>query len=207
MGLTLPYDYFWWKHMVEEGERNPNEYILLDFDPGAAAMGWAMFGVHVGAFAESRAYIQEHLLWWDCGELTGTENEILNGAIRLIDWVVARAIRNNRPIPPVPALHILSEAFDLTQTIGDNENLLSPVRQNAVLAWECHKRGVELRYQGRNLRTAITAERLNLYGFEGRWRTTGKGKDKFAAMQHGVTHLKKIKRESIGSPWRVCRPK
>lgn len=195
--LKLPKD-DWWYPSLNEGERDPNEFLLIDFDPGGAAMGWAMFSVDVRAFAKPRAYVMQYLNWWDCGELRGTERQILSGAIRLIDWLIVRTKRNNRIVPPTPALHIRSEDFDLTQTIGSSENLLSPVRQNAVLTWECEGRGVPIVLQPRNQRTSITRKRLKLYGFEGSFR-----KDEFAAMQHGVVHLKSIKRQSISFPWTV----
>lgn len=177
---------------------NPNEFILLSFDTGGAATGWAMFHVGVQGFATSKAKILRHLSYWNCGELSGTETEILDAAVWLIDQCVLRARRNNRTQYPTPGLHVLTEDFDLTQTIGDKENLLSPVRQNAVLAWECHKRGIQLKYQARNLRMSVTRERLELMDFEGPFK-----KDEFAAMQHGVVHLRKLKRQSISNPWKV----
>ena len=193
--LSLPYAPMW---NIPMPKGDPNEFILLSFDPGGAAMGWFMAGVHVAAFARPEAYVMEHLTFWDCGELRGTENEILSQAMGLLNEVVRRAKANNRLLPPIPALHIVTEDFDLTQTIGSSENLLSPVRQNAVLDWECRKRGVQLRFQNRNERMSITRERLKLYGFEGTFR-----KDEYAATQHGVVHLKSIKRQSISSPWRI----
>lgn len=195
--LKLPMD-DWWYPSLREGDKDPNEFLLLDFDPGGRAMGWFMVSVNVRAFATPEAKVLRYLNFWDCGELSGTETEILNGAMRLIDWCIIRTKRNNRVVPPCPPLHIRTEDFDLTQTIGSSENLLSPVRQNAVLRWELEKRGMTLGYQNRNERMSITRDRLKLYGFEGSFR-----KDEFAAMQHGVVHLKSLKRQSISFPWQV----
>lgn len=197
--IKWPYDEFWYAPM----DVDPNEYVLLSFDTGAAATGWFMAGVHVAAFARPSEKILRHLTFWDCGEISGTETEILTGCVKLIDWCVTHAKSAARRVPPVPALHIMTEDFDLTQLKGGKYNLLSPVRQNAVLAWECHKRGIELKYQKRNLRLSVTADRLEAYGFEGPWRTSGKGKDQFAATQHGVVWLRSLKKASIGHPWRV----
>lgn len=203
MKLKTRWDPYWYEHMKPV---DPNEFVLLWFDPGGAAAGWAMFGIHVRAFARPEAKILQNLLWWDCGEFTGTETAIIGRMVSTIEWCIARAKIANRLVPPTPGLVIGTEDFDLTQTIGSSENLLSPVRQNAVLEWECHKRGfIGFKYQNRNARMSITADRLNLYGFEGNWRTSGKGKDQFAAMQHGVVQLKSIKRQSISSPWKVQR--
>ena len=86
---------------------------------------------------------------------------------------------------------------ELTQLIG-GKNLLSPVRINAVLNWECYRRAIKFSVQARQLRTNITRERLKLFGFEGKFR-----KDEFAAMQHGVVWLRRLKQNSIARPWKL----
>lgn len=88
------------------------------------------------------------------------------------------------------------------QTMGGKE-LLSPVRLNAGIDYICYKQGLPLRYQNRAMRTQHTPQVLNAYGFQGKWKTTGKGKDEFAAMQHAVMWLKRVKEKSKGHPWKL----
>ncbi len=50
----------------------------------------------------------------------------------------------------------------------------------------------------------LAPERLNAFGFEGRWSTTAKkGKDAFSAMQHGVVWLRRLKDTSRMFPWKL----
>lgn len=175
-----------------------NTFVLLWFDPGGAATGWFMAGVDVRAFSRPEEKILRHLLFWDCGEIPGPRTAMLSRLIHRVGEVVQLARYSKRVVPPCPALHIGTEGFDLTQIKGSSENLLSPVEINAVLDWECHKRGVQLLYQKPNARLSITRERLKLYGFEGTFH-----KDEFSATQHGVVHLKNLKRQSISAPWKV----
>src|SRR5262249_20764005 len=171
-----------------------NRYMLLAFDPGGT-LGWAMFSVDLHAFSRPEHSVLRRLEFWDCGEFSGPETGIMRQAVGLVDYCL-RLVSMFR-------LDVLGEDFDLTQLIGDKKNLLSPVRQNAVMEWECAKRGVGMKYQSRTLRTNINSHRLNAMGFEERWTTTGKGKDKFAAMQHGVTYLRRLKKESKSRPWKL----
>lgn len=178
---------------------SPNEFILLSFDPGGAATGWAIFSVHCKAFSHPREKVLRHLKWWNCGQYSGTETEILLGCRGRIKEAAQLLRHSGRRLPPgAGMLNIITEDFNLNQKIGSAENLLSPVRINAVLDWTCWEWGIKLKYQQPNARMAITRERLDLYGFEGRFR-----KDEYAAMQHGITWLKKIKRESITVPWPI----
>jgi hypothetical protein len=168
---------------------NPNEHHLITYDPGAAASGWTHFIIDRRAFSRPEHKLLRWLLYWNCGEFTGTEHEQLRQATRLMDGALKSV--------SYLALDVLSENFDLTQLIGGS-NLLSPVRFNAVLDWECAKRAIRLELQARQMRTGVTHERLKLYGFEGKFR-----KDEFAAMQHGVTKLRLMKQLSKQRPWKL----
>ena len=48
------------------------------------------------------------------------------------------------------------------------------------------------------MRTQTTKEKLKLFGFQGSFR-----KDEFAAMQHSIIALKRIKAQSKGYPWKL----
>lgn len=172
------------------------EYHLITFDPGGVT-GWAHFVVDCRAFVRPEAKVMAYLKSWDCGEFTGTEHEIMSEAAALCYY--HRYGYPKRRI--VNSMDVVSEAFDLVQTLGGN-NLLSPVRINSVIDWELHRTcGLTLNLQARQMRTNITPARLNLFGFEGRWTKTGKGKDAFAAMQHGVVWLRRVKAQSKERPW------
>jgi hypothetical protein len=167
----------------------PNELHLVWFDPGAGATGWTHFVVNAKAFSRPEHKILANLISWNCGEFTGTENEQLRQAERLILSRHLGQFRNRWDVG--------TEDFQLTQTKG-GKNLLSPERINAVLDWICFNQGITLKYQNRAMRTQTTKEKLKLYGFG-----TGFRKDEFAAMQHTVLHLKRIKAESKGHPWKL----
>lgn len=176
----------------------PNEYHLVVFDPGGT-IGWAHFILDFRAFSRPEHKVLGNLKSWDCGEFTGQETEQLSAAVALI----RRA--HFEPMPYTTTTHVVSEDFELTQLIG-GKNLLSPVRINAVLDWECRKQGLQLELQKRQMRTQITPERLVLFGFQPpgkHWTTTGKGKDAFAAMQHGLVKLRRVKDESRSRPWKL----
>ncbi len=166
-----------------------NYHHLITFDPGAAATGWTHFMIDRRAFSRPEHKLLRWLFSWDCGEFTGTEHGQLKSAAALID----DALRSVSYL----SLDVLSEDFDLTQLIG-GKNLISPVRINAVLDWECAKRGIKLELQARQMRTGVTRERLKLYGFEGKFR-----KDEFAAMQHAITKLRLMKQLSKQRPWKL----
>jgi hypothetical protein len=178
---------------------HPNEYHLVVFDPGGT-IGWAHFVIDCKAFSRPEHKVLRWLKSWDCGEFSGTEDEQLRAAVALIHQA------KFEPMPFNTRTDGLSEDFDLVQTIGGKE-LLSPVRINAVLDWECRKRGIQLELHNRNQRTQITAERLHLFGFDPpgrkRWSPNGKGKDAFAAMQHGVVKLRRVKEQSRSRPWKL----
>jgi hypothetical protein len=173
----------------------PGQYHILSFDPGGT-IGWAHFVFDYQAFSRPENKLLRWLLSWNCGEYAGTELEQL-------DLATAATWNCHFPNEYNSRLDVIAEDFELTQLIG-GKNLLSPVRINAVIDWECRKHGLALQLQKRQMRTAVTPERLNLYGFEGRWTTTGRGKDAFAAMQHAVVWARRIKEKSKAQPWKLC---
>lgn len=168
----------------------PNEYHIVAFDPGGT-IGWAHLVINFRAFSRPEHKVLRYLESWDCGEFNGTEYEQLEEAGRLI----YRA--HFKPRPYGTRTDVISEDFELTQMIGGKE-LLSPVRINAVLDWQCRRQGLQLWLQARQLRLGITKERLREFGFTGRYR-----KDEFSAMQHAVTWLRRVKQESIARPWKL----
>lgn len=190
-----------------------NEYSLVTFDPGGT-IGWSQWVVGVRAFTRPENKVLAHVKSWDCGEFSGTEFEQCEAASRLI-W---RARFGDMPYcSPTDVVSggmsradFVSEDFELTQLIGGN-NLLSPVRINAILGYECKKWGLELRLQKRSLRTGVTPVRLTSMGFPspfrrtGEWSPTGRGKDAFAAMQHAIVFLRRIKKESLRRPWKLSK--
>lgn len=172
-----------------------NEYHILAFDPGGTT-GWAHLVLDYHAFSRPEASALANLISWDCDEIAGTELDKLGKCAALIWGFHFPNEYNSR-------LDVVSEGFDLKQLIGSQANLLSPVRINAVLDWECRKQGLELHIQDRSARSAQTPARLNAFGFEGRWSPNGKGKDAFAALQHAVTWLRRVKEKSKSQPWKL----
>lgn len=191
--------------------KQPNEYNLVTFDPGGT-IGWTHFVLSYRAFSRPEHRAIEFVKRWECGEFSGSENEQVAEASRLV-W---RARFGDMPYNSTTDVvasglskaDILSEDFELTQMIG-GDNLLSPVRINAKLDWECYRWGLKLNYQRRSMRTNVTPERLQLAGFDspyrrnGAWSKSGRGKDAFAAMQHAIVWLKRVKTESLSKPWRL----
>jgi hypothetical protein len=179
-----------------------NEYHVIAFDPGGV-LGWAHLVFHFKAFTTPRAKVLANLLWWSAGEFDGTETANLEAAVVLIhDGRYGK-------MPFHSKTDVVSEDFELTQMVGGH-NLLSPVRINAVLEWETAKvGGVHFHLQKRQMRTSVTPERLRLMRFEspmskrGTWVTNGRGKDMFAAMQHAVTWVRRVKQEANKRPWKL----
>lgn len=169
-----------------------NEFHLIYFDPGGT-LGWAWFVVDRRAFSRPEHKILRWLRTWDCGEFTGPETKVLQSALELIDTTVQLVGFLNCKIG--------GEDFDKQNNPGKKENLFSPVRQNAILEWECLKRGIRYEVQARQMRTSVTKERLKLWGFEGSFK-----KDEFSAMQHGIVRLRRMKQESLKRPWKLNEP-
>ncbi|HTS10108.1 MAG TPA: hypothetical protein VMP68_31385 [Candidatus Eisenbacteria bacterium] len=188
-----------------------NEYHLVSFDPGGT-IGWAHFIYDLRAFSTPEAKVLRWLKHWECGEFEGTENEQVAECSRLI-W---RAKFGDMPYNTdtdvvagaLSRADFISEDFELTQMIG-GKNLLSPVRINAKLDWECHRWGLTLNLQRRSMRTSVTPARLQMFGFDspfrsnGAWSPTGRGKDAFAAVQHAIVWVRRVKEASRSKPWRA----
>jgi hypothetical protein len=158
-----------------------SKYIVLVFDPGGV-IGWAKFIVDMNAFAKPENKILANVDEWSAGELHGNEHEQLTLAAKMI-----RYRRQNAHFD------VVVEDFELTQMLG-GRNLLSPVRINAVLAWECYKSGVTFNTQKRTMRTNVTRDRMRSFGF-----TRSFKKDEFAAMQHAIVWLRRLKQKSVTS--------
>jgi hypothetical protein len=178
------------------------EYHLVMFDPGGT-IGWAHLVFDLRAFSRPDHKALRYLRSWDCGEFTGTEHEQLVECGRLI----YRASFDKRSMIRSGRCHIVTEDFELTQMIG-GKNLLSPVRINAVLDWQCARQGITLNYQRRTMRTNITPVRLVRFGFPppaGKsWNPKGSFKDAFAAMQHAIVWVRRQKAASHALPWKLA---
>lgn len=170
---------------------DPNKFHVIWFDPGAAATGWAHVSVDRKAFSRPEHKVLANLHGWQSGEFTGPEKGHMKRASDLIRYVVERS--------SYLSVYVGTEDFDLVQTVGSKENLLSPVRINAVLDWECSRVGVQLHYQNRSERSNQTKERLKLFGFNKNFK-----KDEFAAMQHLVYRLRKMKEAANARPWKLA---
>ncbi len=191
--------------------RNENEYAVVAFDPGGC-IGWVHIRLDYRAFTRPENKVLANVIDWECGEFSGTEHQQCQEASKLI-W---RAKFGDMPFNShtdvvsggLSRADILSEDFELTQLIGGN-NLLSPVRINAILGYECARLGLKLNLQKRSLRTRVTPVRLTYMGFNspfrrtGSWSTQGRGKDAFAAMQHAIVWLRRIKKKSLRRPWKL----
>lgn len=178
------------------------EYRLLAFDPGGVT-GFAYFRINIRAFTRPEHKVTRHLLSFEFGELEGSDH--YTDAVRLLHRV------RGWPDYDVTYCDALTEDFELTQIRGKSADLLSPVRFNAVMEWEWKKLGGTLRYQKRSERIPMTAERLDAYGFHRgtrgnrnlKWSSHGRGKDAFAAVQHGVQFLRKLKEHTKRSPLKL----
>lgn len=168
--------------------RRKNEFHIIAFDPGGH-IGWAHLVIHFNAYTHPRNKVLANLISWDTGEFDGTEHANISECIRLV-----RSAKYGE-MPFHSKLDVVTEDFELTQLIGGH-NLLSPVRINAVIEWECAKvGGVNYVYQKRQLRTGVTKERLKLMGLH------SAGKDSFAAMQHAITWARRVKQRANQRPW------
>lgn len=171
-------------------------YHILWFDPGSAGSGWAHIVLDQRAYSRPDNRVLANVITWDCGTYRGTDFEQYTYAVGLMQSIY-------RFGSLVPRMDIGSEDFDLVQTVGHKDNLLSPVRFNAVLAWEASRFGKQLILQNRSMRVQQTGDRLNAFGFTGHWSKTSKGKDEFAAMQHAVTWMRNQKQKANDLPWKL----
>lgn len=166
-----------------------NELHVIAFDPGGRT-GWAHFVVDVRAFSHPREYVLKNLLEWRTGEFEGTEHDQVRACLDLI-----RASRYSDGRMDA-RYEILTEDFELTQLLG-GKDLLIPVRMNAILEYQLVGNfHLPLLYQNRSMRTSVTRPRLKLWGI---WPM--KGKDSFAAVQHGLTYLKRLKVKADEISW------
>lgn len=191
--------------------KQPNEYHVVAFDPGGH-IGYAHFILDIRAFSRPEHKVLSHIKHWECGEFSGDEYAQCTAASRLV-W---KACYGEMPFNTLTHVvssgmsraDIVSEGFELTQLIG-GKDLLSPVRINAVLDYECRRWGIKLNLQSRTMRTEITPALLQKMKFDspmnrgGRWVTSGRGKDAFSAMQHGVVWLRRQKAASLSQPWKL----
>lgn len=168
-----------------------NHLHVITFDPGGQT-GWAHFAVHRRAFIHPRNKILRHIIFWRTGKFVGTERDQVNASQDL----VRESIYGGRNL--AAEYRLVSEPFELTQTAG-GDDLLIPVRLNAVMEfmfWASFH--IQMEYQSRSMRTNVTKERMRLWGL-----TPWDGKDSFAAMQHGVTFLRRLKQEANRRPWEL----
>lgn len=169
-----------------------NRYHTLWFDPGYIATGWAWFVIDVRAFTHHSIKVLPHVVDWDTGEFKGTPFDQIEDAKRLIERVCYGEM------PYVPDRTVGSEDFRLAQLIGATDELMAPVRFNAVIGHECQRLyGTFLELQDRSLRTGITKDRLRMMGF------SASGKDSFAAMQHALVWLRRQKKRANRLPWKL----
>lgn len=155
--------------------------IIISFDPGGRT-GWSVFNVRTEAFTDKGTKILSNINAHHFGEYAG--HELTEQVPRAIGLVLNWKPRGN--------LFVVTEDFVLMQMTGGKE-LLGPVRINAALEYGLWTKNVQLYYQSRSLRTSITKDRLR------RWRIGPiQGKDAFAAVQHGVTFMRRLKAGSVG---------
>lgn len=171
---------------------DPNRYQLLVFDPGGT-IGWARFDIDAHAFSRPDNRVFDNIISHDYGELNGDEPTNIAHAVGMISALAVGTMPFNSVI------EIVSEDFVLTQQIGGRD-LLSPVRINAVLDWVCRQHGQLLQYQARQTRTLVTKKWLIKAGL----KKLRMRKDEFAAMQHAVTWLKRVKQHADARPWKLA---
>lgn len=168
---------------------NPNEFHLWAIDPGGT-IGWAHLVVDFRAFSRPEHKILRWIKSWDCGQLSGAEHAKLHELLRMIGASLT--------VVPFMAIRVVGEDFDKSNSPGSKENLFSPVRQNAILGWECIKKGIRFDVQARQMRTSVTRDRLKLWGFG-----QGFGPHEFDALSHGIVYLRRMKEESRSRPWKL----
>lgn len=168
---------------------NTNLHHFLWFDPGGT-MGWAYCRIRREAFVYRDERVLSNVEQWRSGELTGTERQVIQKGVDMVRKLVYST--------SFLLVDIGTEDFDLVQTRGGKENVLSPVRINAVLDWEVGNCGAKLHYQNRALRTSQTRERIKAFGIP-----SPKGKDALAAMQHLVYRVRTVKKASMAKPWKM----
>lgn len=171
---------------------NKTELHVIWFDPGGIT-GWAYSVVSYKAFSHPRQKVLKNLLEWRTGEFEGTEHEQVTQALDLI----RKGLYSGKNNTLTGLFEVGTEDFELTQLIGGKE-LLIPVRLNAVLDYQIHNLfGLKLFYQNRSMRTGVTRPRMKLWGLP-----PTSGKDAFAAAQHNLTYLKRVKIRADEITWK-----
>lgn len=170
---------------------------VVTFD-GGGTVGWAWIQIRKEAFIDREAMILPNIVHWNTGELEGPRHDQIRQSIEIV-----RGARYSES--PHSLVDCIAEDFEFMQTLGGND-LLLPVEFNAVLDWELERNfGFRLLKQKRSERTNVTPYRLLHMGFEPvlskTWSKNGKGKDSFAAMQHAIRWLRRIKDQSKRRPW------
>jgi len=174
-------------------DREPtNEYRLTVIDPGGT-IGWAHFVIDVRAFSRPEHRILHWIKDWDHGEFVGAERDTVQRVVSMLNLTIDPAFGGVSYLMS----EVVCEDFELKQLVG-GKNLLSPVRINAIIEWECQKRAIRFNTQMRHMRTSVTRERLEMFGF-------GRGfkKDEFAAMQHAIVYMRQMKAKSKRHPWKL----
>jgi len=177
------------------------------FDTGGAATGWAHIAVHTRAFSHPRLELLPHVVAWNTGEYRDTETAMAHSCINRVLWARWGPPSHATVFPEM--LIVGTEDFDRQPNQRGGKEVLSPVRINAMIDYGLFVvcKGVKLQYQGRSMRTQVTVDRLFRWGFEPpkgyRWGTSGKGKDSFAAMQHVITAMRRVKQEADKRPWKL----
>ncbi|MGH7774440.1 MAG: hypothetical protein ACREQA_19630 [Candidatus Binatia bacterium] len=168
---------------------NHRATTIISFDPGGRT-GWALFKVHPRAFTDESERILRNIQAYQYGEFGGPENEQIRDALDLIKKEFPLFLEP-RPSSEKHNIHVVTERFDHIGTIGGDE-VLSPVRINAALDFSLWRMNIPLSYQPRSLRIGVTRDRLT------RWKLGPvKGKDAFAAVQHAVVFMRRLKRGDV----------
>lgn len=160
------------------GEDEPDQYIVLSFDPGGTT-GWSVIGVHPDAMCadpEIRPIDAEYgnVLFWTAGQFTGPQDAQIDECVSLIEsWTSAR---------------LVTEGFKLRQLNAE----LSPVEINAVLRWAVRPRYFVV--QNPALAMSIGDDRLKALGF---WLP---GKEHARdAIRHGITFINRQKQRAVAA--------
>ncbi len=165
-------------------------YHLTALDPGGRT-GWVHFVVDFRAFSRPENKVLRWLTEWESGEVFGSQRIQVRQIVALMNVIIVL------PSPPHSKYDVVSEDFIATQTVG-GRSLLIPAELNAQFAHECDIHGIPFHLQLPSMRVNMTKARVRQCGFTQRF-----GKDEFAAIQHGLVWLRRIKAASITQPWQL----
>ena len=168
------------KRTVEEPEvlydGTSGDPTVIWFDPGGVS-GWCVFSIHPEALVDPQCLLLQNVTHFACGQFVGTEFDMVDQMLELCDiW---------------PGAAVGTEQFKLRK-FSQDDNLLVLVRLNAALAYELRRhRERRLWRQSPSLAfTTVNESRLKAWGY---WEPTIGQKDARAAVQHGLTFLKRLK--------------